>query len=488
MVQRCLKFVLGSQGFSRLAALSPAEASTSRWSTAPRIGLEELFRQPRRVSCRYAGEPIRAAGAEAGRNRGKSKWGIMATLEQAETRAIARPRVARVAVATVFFVNGVLVANWFARIPDVKQRLALSDGTLGIALLMTAVGALIAQPTAGLVIGRVGSRVVTTVMALLFCGAVALLGFVSSLPVLMLVLCIFGACNGSLDVAMNAQAALVEKQYGRSIMNSFHALWSAGGLIGASLGGLAAARGLSLTAHFLLVAGIGVIVMLLALRELVPDRGTHESHEPAFALPPRAMIPMGIVAFCALVSEGAVGDWGAIYLREGLSSPRGLASTGYAVFALLMAAGRFSGDRLTMRFGAGRLVRGSGILLIAGIVLALVSNTPYLAIAGFGLVGAAISCIFPLVLSAAARTPGVAPGTGIAAMATTGYTGFLVGPPLIGSLAEAVTLRGALGLLAIFGVLIVLLGASVGGRPRPSAEEPGSGAPQAASPPNEVGV
>jgi MFS family permease len=380
---------------------------------------------------------------------------------------MARPRMARLAVGTIFFANGAVLANWFARIPDVKQQLALSEGTLGLALLSTAVGALIAQPITGLVIGRVGSRVVTTAMGLLFCAIVALLGFATSLPVLMLVLCLLGAFNGGLDVAMNAQAALVEHEYGRSIMNSFHALWSVGGLVGAGLGGLAASRGLSLTAHFLLAAAGGAIVMLIAFRGLVPDRGAHAGHDVVFALPPRALIPMGVVAFCALVCEGAIGDWGAIYLREGLNSTRGLAATGYAVFALLMAAGRFTGDSLTMRFGSARLVRSSGILVVAGIALALVSNTPWTAIAGFALVGAGVSCIFPLILSAASRTPGVAPGTGIAAMATAGYTGFLVGPPLIGSVAELVTLRGALGLLAIFGLMIVLLGRSVADRPQP---------------------
>lgn len=389
-----------------------------------------------------------------------------------------RLRMARVAVATIFFVNGALIANWFTRIPDVKQRLALSEATLGIALLMTAVGALIAQPTAGWVIGRAGSRVVTMVLALLFCGAVVLLGFTPSLPVLMLVLAVLGACNGGLDVAMNAQAALVEKQYGRSIMNSFHGLWSVGGLSGAAVGGLIASRGVALAAHFPIAAGLAVIPMLLAFRGLVPDRGTPASHEPTFALPPRALIPMGIVAFSGLVCEGAIGDWGAIYLREGLGSTRGLAATGYAVFALLMAGGRFTGDWLTMRFGAARLVRGGGLLVVAGIGLAVLGSTPWLAIAGFALVGAGVACSFPLILSAAARTPGVAPGTGIAAMATAGYTGFLVGPPLIGSVAEAVTLRGALGLLVLFGALIVLLGASVGDRPQLSAKEPGDPSPQ----------
>jgi predicted MFS family arabinose efflux permease len=388
----------------------------------------------------------------------------MVTGEHGELGRIARPRVARLAVTTIFFTNGVLLANWFARIPDVKQRLDLSEGTLSLALLSVAIGALLAQPTAGWVIGRVGSRVVTAVMALVFCAVVVFPGFAPSLPLLMLVLGLFGAANGALDVAMNAQAAIVERQYGRSIMNSFHALWSVGGLSGAALGGLAASRGVPLGAQFLVAAAAGALCMLCALRGLVPDRGHAASHDPAFALPPRALIPMGIVAFAALVCEGAIGDWGAIYLREGLRSTPGVAAAGYTVFALFMATGRFTGDWLTMRFESARFVRASGLLVVAGIALALGSTTPWIAIAGFGLIGAGVSCIFPLIMSAAARTPGLAPGTGIAAMATAGYTGFLIGPPLIGSVAEVASLRGALGVLGIFGLVIVLLGATVTSR------------------------
>ncbi len=385
----------------------------------------------------------------------------MTIVEQIQTPAIARPRMARVAVATIFFVNGVLIANWFARIPDVKQQLGISEGTLGLALLAAAVGALIAQPTAGWAIGRVGSRVVTTVMAIAFCAAVVLLGFVSSLPYLVLALGVWGACNGGLDVAMNAQAAIVERQYGRPIMNSFHALWSVGGLLGAGIGGLAVTAGLGLPIHFTLGAGVALGVMLIALRGLVPDSGSGAGHGAAFALPSRALLPMGIVAFCALVSEGAIGDWGAIYLREGVGASGGLAAIGYAVFALVMAIGRLTGDWLTMRFGAGRLVRGSGVLVVVGIGLLFVGTTAWLAIAGFAFIGAGVACIFPLIMSAAARTPGVKPGAGIAAMATAGYTGFLVGPPLIGALAELSSLRVGLAVLAICGVVIVTLGRSV---------------------------
>lgn len=391
--------------------------------------------------------------------------------EPAVTRTISPPRVARLAVATIFFANGALVANWFSRIPDVKHQLGLSEGTLSLALLCMAVGALLAQPTAGWAIGRVGSRTVTTAMALAYCALMVLPGFAPSLPLLAVSLLLVGASNGALDVAMNAQAALVENQYGRPIMSSFHGVWSVGGLLGAAMGALAASRGLTVGVHFMVAAAITALVMIAALRGLIPDGPAPASHGPSFALPTRALLPMGIVALCALICEGAIGDWGAIYLREGLGSAAGAAAIGYAVFACMMAGGRFAGDWLTTRFGSGNVVRTGGGLVVAGIGLAVVSMTPALAIVGYGLVGAGVSCIFPLIMSAAARTPGVRPGAGIAAMATAGYTGFLIGPPLIGGLAELLTLRGALGLLALFGVLILLLGASVRGEALGQAEQ-----------------
>ena len=389
---------------------------------------------------------------------------VMAGSEQVLTHAVASSRAARLAVSAIFFANGAMIANWFARVPDVKLGLGLSEGALSLGLFAMAIGALISQPTAGWVIGKVGSLKVTAVMALANCAALVLPGFAPSLPFLMAALFLFGASNGALDVAMNAQAALVERRYARPIMSSFHALWSVGGLIGAAIGGYAAARGLLTGTHFLIAAAAGMAVMLIALRGLIPDGPVASSgHEPAFALPTRALAPMGIVALCALICEGAIGDWGAIYLREGLGSPAGVAAAGYAIFALMMAGGRFAGDWLATRFGSGKVVRTGGGLVVAGIGLALVSSAPAVAIAGYGLVGAGVSCIFPLIMSAAARTPGVAPGVGIAAMATAGYTGFLIGAPLIGGMAELITLRGALSVLMLFGVVILLLGAHVKG-------------------------
>lgn len=382
----------------------------------------------------------------------------MAGVEQAQARITSLPRAARSAVATIFFVNGMLVANWVARIPDVKQHLRLSDGSLGLTLLFMALGALIAQPTSGWMISKIGSRRVTTFSALVLCGVVILPGIATSQLLLIPALLLFGGCNGGLDVAMNAQAALVEQQYRRPIMSSFHGLWSVGGLMGASLGGVMASHRIPLPLHFLGVAVVGLIVMLIALRYLISDQGTHAAQGTVFALPPRSLLPMGIIAFCVLFSEGAIGDWSAIYLRDTLHSTPGVAAGAFAVFSLLMAAGRLTGDWLTLKLGAPLLVRISGAFVTVGIALALLSTTPTIAIIGFGLVGAGVACVFPLILSAASQTPGIASGTAIAAMATSGYTGFLVGPPLIGFIANEISLRGALVLLAVFGVLVMLSG------------------------------
>ena len=378
---------------------------------------------------------------------------------------VPRPGRARLAVAIIFCLNGLALANWIARIPDVKQQLGLSDQRLGLVLLCVAAGALVAQPTVGWLIGRVGSRRMTTVMLIGFCLSIVLPGMAADMLLLMGALFIFGACNGGLDVAMNAQAALVEQRYARPIMTSFHGLWSIGGLVGASIGGLIATQGVSVRAHLFGVAIVAVIIAVLATRWLVVDDDVRHEAGPSFALPPRALVLLGLIAFGVLFCEGAIADWSAVYLRESLHSSPAIAATGFAVFSLLMAAGRLTGDALALRLGPALVVRGGGALVALGIGVAIVSDVPLIAIVGFGMIGAGLACSFPLILSAAARTPRVAANTAIAAMATVGYTGFLIGPPLIGTVAEAVTLRGALGLLGVVGVLVAVFGWAVERRP-----------------------
>ncbi len=372
------------------------------------------------------------------------------------------PRPARLAVMAVFFLNGAALGGWFPRIPEVQRDLRLSDGALGLALLGTAVGALVAQPATGWLIARWGSRRVTAVAALALCAALPLPPLATTLPRLLVALSALGAANGVLDVAMNVQAVAVERRYARPIMASFHGLFSLGGLAGAALAGLVAGRGVAPEPHLLTAAIVLAVVALVARRWLVPVDGEVGAAGPAFARPSRALAGLGIVAFCVLVGEGAVADWSAVYLRTTLGTSAGYAAAGYAVFSLTMAAGRLTGDRLTARLGPVAIVRSGGALVALGLGLALLAGRPLAGLVGFACVGAGLACAFPLVLSAAGRAPGQSPGAAIAAVAAAGYTGFLAGPPVIGFVAELFGLRVGLAVVALLGGAMILLAGAVG--------------------------
>ncbi len=367
-------------------------------------------------------------------------------------------RYARWAVFIMFTVNGWANAHWVARIPDAKAILGLSEGTLGIALFSVAFGALIAQVLSGWLISKYGSRRVTLGFALFLCAAIALLGFSWNLPTLMLGLALHGAGVGGMDVAMNVQATEVERGYGRPIMTAFHGMWSVGSLIGASLGGLLAGVPLSIKTHLFGVGVVSALIVLVTARALINDDHTvHAGGGASFALPKGALIGMGLMAFCVLCAEGAVADWSTLYMRDTLGQPPQSATLAFAFFSGTMAIGRFLGDGLTQKLGQATVLRGSGALIIIGIMVAIASSTPVPVVIGFMLVGAGLCCVFPLILSMAARIPGVSPGVSIAAMATAGYSGFLIGPPTIGLAAELFTLRWALTIIGVFGVLVLTL-------------------------------
>ena len=372
---------------------------------------------------------------------------------------------ARRAVAACFALHGLIYASWLVRLPDIKARLQLTDGQLGLALLGAPVGIVAGQVLAGWALARWGSRALTLASGAAWCVLVPILGAVPTLPALVLVLGLYGLTSAAMDVAMNAQAALVESHYGRPIMAGFHGMWSVATLVGAAGGGVLAGWGLAVPLHFLLVVALalpGILAVGPSLLREAPAPQTAGEPAARWALLPRSLLPLGALAFSVLLCEGAIGDWSAVYLRESLGRTPTAAASGYAGFALLMAVGRLTGDRLTGWLGPARIVRGGGLLVVAGTAILALAGTLPVAVVGFALIGAGVACPFPLVISAAARAPGLAPGRAIAAMATVAYSGAFVGPPLIGAVAEVITLRGALGLLAVVGLIMLLLGGIVG--------------------------
>lgn len=371
--------------------------------------------------------------------------------------AIAR---ARWAVAVVFLVNGTVIGTWAAQIPLVEERLGISHSTLGLALLMMALGALCAMPLTGPLIARYGSAAVTCAATPLLLAAFPLALLAPGPAWLMPALFFFGASNGVMDVAMNAHGVSVERLYARPVMSSYHGMWSLGGLIGAGL----AAILLPLMSPFAeagVTVGVGAMIAGTALYLFLPATVDRGNVGMAIALPNKATLGIGILCFLAMVSEGAVLDWGALQLRGSLEVGPGLAATGFAAFSASMAASRFSGDLLRGRMGSVALVRWSASLAAAGLVVALAAPWAGIAIAGFALVGLGLANLVPVFFGAAGRIPGQTPGAAIAALATIGYSGFLVGPPVIGFVADATSLTLALGLIVAASIAIALAAKTV---------------------------
>jgi len=359
------------------------------------------------------------------------------------------------AIAFVFFANGFVVASWLPHIPEVKERLALRDLELGMALFAMAVGSIMALPFAGWFVGRLGSHGATRAAGLTLCLLLPAPVLAPSLTMLILALLLFGAANGVLDVVMNAQGVLVEDRYPRPIFSSLHGLYSTGGLAAASIAALAIWGGVPAAAHGLGLTAIIAPLLLAASRALVRGEVASADRVSVLAWPAPGLIGLGALAFLALMAEGAMGDWTAVFLRETAGAGIDGAATGFAGFSLAMAIGRFSGDWVRRRWGAVSLLRVGGVAAGIGMAIALTAPGLIPSVLGFTLFGLGLANMVPVLFGAAGRAQGVTAGLGIAAVATAGYAGLLGGPPLIGLLAEVTALRLALitilvGAVAVF--------------------------------------
>lgn len=378
---------------------------------------------------------------------------------------IAGLRASRVAISAVFAVSGAAFATWAGRIPAVQDRLGLSPGGLGVALLGLTTGATVALPLSGALIARFGSRRTTRAAAVLLCLVPLVLPYAGSLPLLAATLAVFGASNSVLDTAMNAQAVEVETGYGRPILSSFHGWWSLGGLAGSGVAALVA-RDVSVRVHFTVAGLVLLAAAVTASRWLLRGAGDTE-RTPAFARPTRALAALGAIAFCGLLAEGAAYDWSAVYLRDEAGAGPGLAATGFAACSLAMAACRFGADRVVARFGPVRFVQLAGVVSTAGIVLAVAVPNAVVAIVGFGLLGGGLAGIVPVVFSAAGRAAPDRPGPALAAVATLGYLGLLAGPAAIGGIGEVTDVRTGLAFVVLLTLLMTALGSRVPAGPRP---------------------
>ncbi|MFI0737747.1 MFS transporter [Streptomyces sp. NPDC021100] len=393
----------------------------------------------------------------------------------------ADPSLSRLRTAlTVFFaLDGFLFAGWVVRIPSIKERTGASAGALGLALLGVSAGAVAVMMLTGRLCRRFGSHPVTVATAAVLALGIALPPFARSAPALGLVLLVFGAAYGGINVAMNSAAVDLVTALRRPVMPSFHAAYSVGGMLGAGLGGLVAGR-LPVTRHLLMLTAVGLVVTVVAGRMLLAHPAPRPpetvvsgsasasasgsgsasvsggaSQRPKPPVRGRGLVVVfGLIALCSSYGEGALADWGALHLRQDVGAGAGTAAIGYSVFALAMTVGRLSGTAMLERLGQTRTLVFGGATAAVGMLLASLTPALWAVFVGFALTGLGLANIFPVAIGRAGELTG--PG-GVAAASTFGYGGMLLGPPAIGLLADRFSLPAALTTVAGLAAMSALI-------------------------------
>lgn len=376
------------------------------------------------------------------------------------------PRRARLAVSVLFAVNGALFANVVPRLPAVKAELGLSNSAFGAALAFGPVGALLAGTVAGVLVARIGSGRLAALCGGVFGLLLALVGVAPAWVALAGALLVLGALDSVMDVAMNAHGLRVQQPYGRSILNGFHAWWSIGATTGGLMGAGAAALEIDVPLHLGVVGVLLGAASVAAGRFCLPglDPGAGETpHDDTRPMPThtgwrvvRVLAPLGAFGVLAAIVEDVPSSWGAVYLRDSLGAAAGVAGLGYVAFTTAMTVGRLVNDRLVDRFGLVTVARAGAALAAAGLTAALLANSVSAAIAGFAAVGLGTSSSYPALFAAAGRRPGVRPADGIAFASWLGRSGFLIAPPLVGVVADAVSLPAGIAVAAAAATLLVL--------------------------------
>jgi predicted MFS family arabinose efflux permease len=375
----------------------------------------------------------------------------MDTAHSKTTRANAREAVA---TRIVFFIAGFALSAWAPLVPYAKSRLGIDDGLLGLLLLCLGAGSTIGMPVTGIVTARHGCRAVLLVAGVVAAAMIPVLTWVDTVESAAIAWFAFGIAIGAIDVAINVQAVIVERQSGRALMSGFHGLFSVGGIAGA--GGVSLLLSLAVS-PFVAAEGVALVVLVLlaiSARHLITSSGQKGNSGPLLALPRGPIILIGLLCFICFLAEGAVLDWSALFLATARGAEPAQAGFGYAAFAFAMTLGRLTGDRIVTRLGSGRVLRFGGTGAATGFLLAVLTSSKLLAILGFMLVGLGASNIVPVLFSTAGRQTIIPSSHAIAAITTLGYAGVLSGPALIGFVSKATDLNVALAVLAVMMMLI----------------------------------
>ncbi len=363
----------------------------------------------------------------------------------------------RLATTVFFFVSGFGYATWASRIPTIKHQLHLNEAQLGTLLFAMPVGLMLTLPITGRVLSIYSSRAVTLFGAIFFSIVLALVGFTTATWQLALVLLCLGSARNLLNISSNAQAVGVQSLYDKSIMATFHGIWSLAGFAGAAVGSITVFYNIDTAWHLVTVSVLLLIFSAWSYPGTMYQEPIPQSNKKLFTIPEKPLLKFALMCFASMACENTMYDWSGIYFEKAIHLPKNTATAGFVAYMIAMTAGRFLGDTLVNKYGVKQLLKFSGIFMFSGLVLAVL--LPYALTAGLGfiLVGLGVSCIVPMVFQTAGKSTTMSSGVALASISTIGYLGFLLVPPFVGYVAQAFGLRWSFGVISALGLLIVYL-------------------------------
>jgi len=363
----------------------------------------------------------------------------------------------RVAVGSMFFFVGLCFASWASRIPDIQSKFDLSEGQLGSMLLFLPLGSVIGLPIAGWAVHKFGSRIVILIGGITYALTLPMIGLSPSTITLVPVLIAYGMLGNIMNISLNTQGLNLEDQMGKSILASFHGLWSLAGFTGAGIGAAMIFLGLTPAQHYGVVSVISLTIIFLAKGLIIKEEKSSEGGGMVLKKPDALLLRVSLIAFLGMMSEGCMFDWSGVYFKKVVLADPELVALGYVAFMGAMASGRFFTDKLAARYTKVAVIQVSGFLIFAGLLLSVFLPVVWAATLGFLLVGLGVASIIPLSYGIAGRSKLYSPSVALALVSTISFFGFLLGPPLIGFVAELFDLKVSFALVAFCGMGILLL-------------------------------
>ncbi|WP_313385117.1 MFS transporter [Chishuiella sp.] len=365
----------------------------------------------------------------------------------------------RIAVSLFYFSQGLAFSSWASRIPTIKQALGITEGQLGTLLLMMPIGQLCTMVLSGKLVSKYGSRNVLRIVVLIYPLILCLIGFAQNFYQLALALFFFGVLGNMCNISVNTQGVEVEKIFGKSIMSSFHGAWSIAGFTGALIGLLMMNLNIGTPIHFIIIYCIIIVNWLINSKFLLNSTGAVKTTEKKsfFSKPEGVLVQLGIIGFLSMATEGAMFDWSGVYFQDIVKAPENLVVVGYASFMVMMATGRFIGDYFISKYGKKRIMQISGFFMSSGLLLSVFFPQLIVCTLAFMMVGLGVACNVPTVYSVAAKSTKGAAGVALATVSSVSFLGFLMGPPLIGYIAELFDLRYSYALFACFGLIMIIM-------------------------------